>query len=134
MPLNFIAGYPKWVAQDVDAHETNSDALDAIKEDFESLHGVRSVTTGSTLTVADHLVKGNVTGGGFTTVLPDPTTCPGHVFILKRMDASGNTWTIDSAGSGTFDGSATITMAAGPYVEHWMSDGTNYTCVGKGSV
>gem|GEM_PF-6828931 len=57
-------------------------------------------TANYTLTAADHTVRIDASSGSITATLPTASTCPGRVYVIKKIDASANTVTV----SGSIDG------------------------------
>lgn len=64
------------------------------------------------------------TSGNVTGTLPDASRVKGQIFIVKRIDSSGNTCTVDT-NSGNIDGSASTTLSALGSIMV-QSDGTDY--------
>jgi hypothetical protein len=69
----------------------------------------------------------NSTGGARTLSLPAAANWAGHEWVIVHSSGS-NTLTVDTAGSETIDGSASITIPAGE-LRRIMSDGTNFHIV-----
>lgn len=99
--------------------------------------GVAVLTAGATLTAANCVVFGNVTGGGFTVVLPAAAGALGIHYFIQINRASGgsaNTLTIDGDGGElieTTSGNATTwalrRLSSGdPYGAHIVSNGTSW--------
>lgn len=90
---------------------------------------ITAAKTGAyTVTLDDFTVPCDATSGAFDVTLPIATGNSGQVFIVKKIDASGNAVTVKTAG-GTIDGVAAGTGIALP--ARWdtltvQSDGTNY--------
>ncbi len=70
------------------------------------------LTADTTLTTAHHVVLVDASGGNVTISLPAASGLNGRTYVIKRVDSSGNTVTIDPAGSETIDGSATSSVGA----------------------
>jgi hypothetical protein len=74
----------------------------------------RSITTVSTNTTLDathHTVKVDATGGARTITLPAAAASAGVVYIIKKIDASANTVTVDGNASETIDGATTYVLS-----------------------
>lgn len=67
----------------------------------------------TTYTLADdYHIPCDATSAAFTVNLPQAVSCPGRIYIIKKIDSSGNAITIDASGSEPIDGAATISLAA----------------------
>ena len=69
--------------------------------------GVTILTSGATLTAANYIVLCNVTGGGFTVLLPAVATSVGiiyHIRVAVAASGSGNLVTIDGNASEQIEG------------------------------
>ena len=84
--------------------------------------GTRTITGATTLTNTDHTVYCNAAGGAFTVTLPAANTVPGQLFVIKKIDSSGNAVTV----GGTVDGTTNPALTAQWQVLRVRSDGTNY--------
>jgi len=85
-----------------------------------------AITSDTTLTQNHFLVKVTTSGGAVTVTLPSsmPT---GKVFVIKDAGAaSTNAITIDTAGSETIDGAASIQIISNFGAANLMFDGSNY--------
>jgi len=75
-----------------------------------------SITSNYTITSSDYQILVDATGGNITLNLPavssvyDATLGVGIIYSIKRMDASGNTITVQRAGSDTIDGATSFTL------------------------
>lgn len=92
---------------------------------------VLSVTSATTLTRRNTKVLADSTSAPFTITMPDPTTCDGVEFLIKRTDGSANNITIGANGSETFEGSASLTLNAQWAYRKLVSDGTNWLITGS---
>lgn len=72
----------------------------------------RTITESDTATASDTVILCNATGGNITVTLPAIATNKGKVYFIKKIDSSGNTVTIDGAGSETIDGDTTQVIMA----------------------
>lgn len=86
--------------------------------------------TGSTsalnynLLLTDEFLSIDASGNHVQVNLPAVATCPKYVFYLKRIDASGNTVTIQANGAETIDGSNSKTLASQYASITILSDGS----------
>lgn len=65
-----------------------------------------------TITRDDSSVLCDAVAGGFTVTLPPVTEAMGQTYTVKKIDASGNSITIDGNGSELIEGSLTQTLDA----------------------
>ena len=70
---------------------------------------VREENSAYTVTVNDHVILGDASGGAITITLP-PAATGKFIFHIKKIDATGNAVTIDGDGSETIDGATTQTI------------------------
>ena len=85
-----------------------------------------AISSNTTLTQGSFLVKVSTSGGAVTVTLPSsmPT---GKVFVIKDDGSAGsNPITIDTAGSETIDGAASIQIISAYGAANLMFDGSNY--------
>ncbi len=75
--------------------------------------------------VGDLVILANATSGNVTITIPDATLVSSSQYIVKRIDGSANTLTVDTGG-GTIDGSSSITIPRQYVSVHLVSDGTNW--------
>ena len=68
---------------------------------------VRTVTTGDGFNTADYCILADASGAGFTVTLPAVASARDQVFVIKKIDASGNAVTLDANGTETIDGATT---------------------------
>jgi len=68
--------------------------------------------------------------GTHTVTLPDPTTCEGRIYVLKRATTSG-TFTVKTTGSYQIDGATTVTIPTTAKMAYtFQSDGSNWYIIG----
>ncbi len=87
---------------------------------FLSLAGnyyhVSNLTTGGTVSVLDYWINIDATAGNITLTLPAASSVfgfnAGIQYVFKRIDNSGNTITIQRAGSDTIDGATSFTIVS----------------------
>ncbi len=84
-----------------------------------------AISDDATLTQKHFLVKVDTSGGAVTVTLPSsmPT---GKVFVIKQGGHASNAVTIDTAGSETIDGAASISLGSAYGAANLMFDGSNY--------
>jgi hypothetical protein len=86
---------------------------------------VRSIT--ADYTASDEcLILANATAGNITVNLPAAANVVRRHYIVKKTDASGNTVTINPAGSETIDGAATKVLSTQYAVADFVCDGTSW--------
>jgi hypothetical protein len=93
-------------------------------------HGIRPVT--ATLTedgASDSTILADATGAAITVNLLTAMGRKGRELIVKRMNAGGNTVTVDAAGAETIDGALTVVLAAQYDRIRIQSDGANWVRV-----
>lgn len=80
----------------------------------ESLHAAtyKTLTASGAANTNDTLILCDATAGAMTVTLPLADSARGHMFIVKKIDASANAVTIDPAGAELIDGAATLALAA----------------------
>lgn len=89
----------------------------------------KTVTTENadyTLTASDDLVLGDAALGAITLTLPTAVGNSGKEFFIKKIDATGNSVTVDGDGSETIDGSATQVITSQWTTLTIISDGANW--------
>lgn len=86
---------------------------------------VASVTSATTLGTEGGVWLVDATGGGVTLTLPSAAEITGRVYTVKKIDASGNSVTIDPAGSETIDGAATKVLSTQWQSFTFQSNGAN---------
>jgi hypothetical protein len=73
---------------------------------------VNTISSNSTLVASQHTIQATAAGGNITITLPAAGTAIGKVYVIKRIDASGNTCTIQAAGSENIDGFNAFSISA----------------------
>ena len=87
---------------------------------------VSNVTSSTTLTAYEDVLLVDASGGAVTVALPAAATCPGKLFRVKKIDASGNAVTIDGSGSEAIDDSTTQVISVQYVAVTIASDGTEW--------
>lgn len=78
---------------------------------------------------ADYLILANAAGGNVTVTLPTAAASKGRTLLIKKIDASTNTVTIDPAGTELIDGNATYSTAIQNLTIMIVCDGTAWYIV-----
>ena len=73
--------------------------------------GISTITTNTTLNETYYTVLVDCTAGNVTVTLPPVATTGKRVYIIKKIDVSANTITIDANGAELIDGAATKTIS-----------------------
>jgi hypothetical protein len=73
---------------------------------------VVSKTGAYTATYLDHTILCDATGGAFDIALPTAASSSGRVYVIKKIDSSGNAVTINPNGAELIEGAATYPVAA----------------------
>ena len=85
---------------------------------------IRDAASATTLLSTDWALNCDVTSAGFTVTLPPAADVLGRVYVVQKVDASGNTLTLDADGSETIDGATTWTTTTQWDKVTVQSDGT----------
>jgi hypothetical protein len=85
----------------------------------------RTITAATEVAFAHDFTLADATGASQTLTLPDARGQVGNSFVIKKVDATANTVTIDTA-YGTIDGAATRVLTTQYQSVTIQSDGTNY--------
>lgn len=102
-------------------------ALDGVG--FFPSFSTRTITTDTTLTSSDYLVLVDATAGNVIVTLPASDTKEGYQIIVKKIDVSVNTVTIEPDGSETIDGAANKVLTTQFEVVRTASDGATWWVV-----
>lgn len=94
------------------------------------LYAVNTVTAAYTVTLADEYLRCDATGGAFTVTLPAASSCPGQLFIIKRINSGVNAVTVSRAGTDTIEGATTVSLASQWAKYQLLSLGTAWEIVG----
>src|SRR4030067_1035165 len=93
---------------------------------WDALDAVASITADYTATLNDDTILANATAGAVTVSLPTAVGNTGKKFVIKKIDSSANTVTVDPNGSETIDGQATAGILAQDNAIICQSDGANW--------
>lgn len=83
-------------------------------------------TTAYTITASDHTISCDATTAGFTVTLPTAVGITGRIYVIKKIDATGNVVTVDGNASETIDGSTTQSLDAQWESMMIQSNGANW--------
>jgi len=73
---------------------------------------ISTKTTTYTITATDSTILADANTAGFTITLPTAVGATGRIYVIKKIDSTGNVVTIDANGSETIDGSLTQSLDA----------------------
>lgn len=91
---------------------SNNQATSHLQTD-KTFAGIMSAAKTSAYTIADdYSIPCNATSAAFTVTLPQAVGCPGRIYIIKKIDASGNSVTVQGSGSEPIDASNTYALAS----------------------
>jgi hypothetical protein len=79
-----------------------------------------------TATASDHTIICDATSGAFTINLPTAVGITGRVYVIKKIDATGNAITVDGATTETIDGALTKLVNTQYLSVTIQSNGTNW--------
>ena len=88
------------------------------------------VVISSTLTGYQTLIMVNASSGGITITLPAAASHTDRVYIIKKIDSSGNVVTIDANGSETIDGETKIELTLQYQYVTIVCDGDEWFIIG----
>ena len=89
---------------------SNNQATSHLQTD-KTFAGIMSAAKTSAYTIADdYSIPCNATSAAFTVTLPQAVDCPGRIYIIKKIDNSGNAVTVQGAGSEPIDASNTYVL------------------------
>ena len=87
---------------------------------------IRTEITAYTAVTTDYTILCNAIASSFTVTLPTAVDNAGKVFIIKKIDGTGNTVTIDADGIETIDGELTQPISTQYDAITVQSDDTNW--------
>jgi len=94
------------------------------------MFGVKAAqTTSYSPTANDHVIPYDASGGALTPVLPAAASHTGRHYVLKKIDSSTNTVTVDGNGTETIDGALTYVLARQWDTLEIVSDSANWQIV-----
>ncbi|HKX23646.1 MAG TPA: hypothetical protein VJM46_00255, partial [Candidatus Saccharimonadales bacterium] len=112
---------------------TPTDPQDAATKSYVDA-GVAAIATKNanySLTLLDHTVLANASGGSLTLTLPTAGALTGKSYTLKKIDASANAVTIATSGSQTIDGNPDFVLPAQWRYITVQSDGVNWFIIAE---
>lgn len=71
---------------------------------------ISTKTANYTIVGTDHTILCDATSGSITITLPAVSTISGRMYVIKKIDATANTVTIDGNSSETIDGATTLVL------------------------
>lgn len=90
---------------------SNATATSHLQTD-KTFAGIMAAAKTSAYTIADdYSIPCDATSAAFTVTLPQANGCPGRIYIIKKIDASGNAVTVDGSGTEPIDGALTLDLA-----------------------
>ncbi len=75
---------------------------------------------------SDYVILGDATAGAFDVDLPTAASSTGRIYVIKKIDASGNAVTVDPNGAETIDGAASKALSSQFDSVRIISDGTEW--------
>lgn len=85
-----------------------------------------SFSTDQTLTAGQYTVRMDASGANRTVTLPAASGCAGRIYVIKKIDSSANTVTIDANSTETIDGALTQVLTTQYQSYTIQSNGTNW--------
>jgi len=74
--------------------------------------GIVTKTANYTATANDGSIEGDATSGAITITLPAAASSAGRIYVIKKIDSSGNAVTVDPNASETIDGATTVSLSS----------------------
>lgn len=121
-------GIVRWTGLFTESGLTHDNPCGIESVNAQAVSAVRAVTGSTTARPIDRAIKADATAGGVTVSLPSAAPNP-VVYTIIKSDASGNTVTVDPAGSETINGSATRVLSSQWDTVTLRSDGTNWLAI-----
>lgn len=91
----------------------------------------RTVSSSYPVTLSDHTIRANATGGAFPVTLLSAVGIAGRTYTIKKTDSSGNAVTVATTSAQTIDGQPTYPLSSQYSTVTVESDGANWIIVGK---
>src|SRR5215213_3298893 len=118
-------GWVVWTGLFTESGLTHDNPTGIVSSDGQTASDVRTVTGAVTVRPIDRVLKANAAGGVVTVNLP--SAAPNLVtYTVIKSDATGNTVTIDPAGTETVNGAATRVLSSQWETVTLKSDGSNW--------
>lgn len=86
----------------------------------------KTKTSNYTAAQTDFTLLCDATSGNITVTLPAAASNSGRIYVIKKIDASANTVTIDGNASETIDGATTVVLSAQYASKMIQCDGSNW--------
>lgn len=96
------------------------------KVDAPNITGIKTKTTDYTVTPLDHTILVDASGGNVIITLPAASDNLGAIFVIKKIDNTGNTVTIDGDALELIDGSLTVVTGVQWTAITVQSNGTDW--------
>lgn len=100
----------------------------SLKRKIEREKALRTETSDYSIVQDDFYILADASAGAVTITLPDATTLTGYEYHITKIDATNNV-TIDTTGSQTIGGSASVTLTNQYEFIKVVSDGSNWHIV-----
>ena len=92
---------------------------------------ISTITSDYSVNINDHTLLCDATAASFTLYLPTAVGISGAEYLIKKIDLSSNTITIQPAGTETIQGSASVTLSQQDEVIDIKSDGTDWRIISR---
>lgn len=121
-------GVIRWTGLFTEAGLTHDNPTGIESVNAQAISPVRTVTGTVTARPIDRVLKADASGGAATVNLPSAAPNP-VTYTIVKVDATGNTVTIDPAGTETVNGASTRVLSAQWETVTLRSDGSNWIAV-----
>ena len=89
---------------------SNAQATSHLQTDKTFAGNMTNVKTSAYTIADDYTILCDATSAAFTVTLPQAIGCPGRIYIVKKIDSSGNAVTLQGSGSEPIDASNTYSL------------------------
>lgn len=121
-------GWINWAGLFTESGLTHDNPTGIVSTNGQTASEVRTVSGTVTVRPIDRVLKADASGAGVTLNLP--SAAPNLVtYSIVKSDATGNTVTIDPAGTETINGAASSTLSAQWETVTLRSDGSNWIAI-----
>lgn len=94
--------------------------------------GITGISSPSyTATIDDHTIEVSAAGGARTILLPAASSSKGRIYVIKKIDSSVNTVTVDANLTETIDGATTYVLTGQWHSVVIQSNGTSWIILSK---
>ena len=121
-------GVIRWTGLFTPANLAHDNPTGIRSDDGQTISPVRTVTGTVTARPIDRVLKADASSAGVTVNLPSAAPNP-VTYTIVKVDATGNTVTIDPSGSQTVNGSATRVLSTQWESVTLVSDGSNWITI-----